>query len=120
MGAALDEVDPDGDFFQPIFITVDPERDTPNMLKIYVSNNGFPKNLIGLTGSTEQVEAAKSAYKIYSQKVPDPSGGEDYTVDHLSLIYLMDKKGKFVDVFTHASTTEDITKRLKAYKKRND
>jgi len=117
MGAALSEIDPDGRFFQPVFITVDPDRDTPDALKTYVQNNGFPKSLIGLTGSEEQIETAKAAYKIYSNKVEDPANPGEYTVDHASLIFLMDKNGKFKDVFTHNTTTEDITARLRKFKK---
>lgn len=117
MGAAQAQVDPKGEFFQPIFFSVDPERDTPESLKLYVTANGFPKNLIGLTGTIEQVEAAKAEFKIYSQKVDDPDLTDGYTVDHVSLIYLMDKDGQFVDVFTHNSTVDDIAARLKQYKK---
>ena len=119
MGAALEVVDRKGTYFQPIFISVDPERDTPEILKVYVENNGFPKNLIGLTGTTEQVEAAKLSYKIYSQKVSDPDSAAEYTIDHVSLIFLMDKEGKFANVFTHNSTTEDIILGLRNFKKSN-
>ncbi len=116
MGYALSEVDPDGTYFRPIFISVDPERDTPESLKTYVSNNGFPKGLVGLTGSSEQVETAKAAYKIFSQKVADPDSAAGYTVDHVSLIFLMDKHGDFADVFTHSTTTDIMIKKLRAYK----
>ncbi len=119
MGAALAEVDPEGEIFQPIFFSVDPERDTPESLKLYITANGFPKNLIAFTGTDDQVEAAKKAYKIYAQKVEDPDLTGGYTVDHVSLIYLMDKDGEFVDVFTHNSTVADISSRLKAFKKSN-
>lgn len=117
MGAALGQVDPEGTFFQPIFISVDPERDTPETLKTYVTNNGFPKGLVGLTGSTDQVEAAKRVFKMFSQKVPDPDGSAGYTVDHASLIFLMDNQGEFYDVFTHNTSTEDIIAGLQTYKK---
>ncbi len=117
MGQALADVDPDAELFQPIFISVDPERDTPESLAQYVSANGFPTGLIGLTGSPEQVDAAKAAYKVYSAKVNDPAMTGGYTVDHASLVFLMDENGKFADVFTHNTTTADMTARLKAYKK---
>ena len=119
MGASLAKVDPDGDYFRPIFISVDPERDTPKALNVYVTNNGFPKGLIGLTGTQEQIDDAKAAYKIFSQKVEDPDSAAGYTVDHVSLIFLMDKEGQFADVFTHETTTDEIISRLKAYKARN-
>ena len=119
MGAAQAKVDPKGEIFQPIFFSVDPERDTPESLKLYITANGFPKNLMAFTGTVEQVDAAKLAYKIYAQKAEDPDLTGGYTVDHVSLIYLMDANGEFVDVFTHNSTVDDIAKRLAAYKKAN-
>lgn len=119
VGAVLSEVDPKADYFQPIFISVDPERDTPESLKLYVTARGFPENLIGLTGTTEQVETAKTAYKIYSQKVEDPESTAEYTIDHVSLVYLMGADGKFVDVFTDSTSVPEMVKRLKRYKKRN-
>lgn len=119
MGASLAKVDPGGDYFRPIFISVDPERDTPEALKVYVTNNGFPKGLIGLTGTQAQIDTAKTAYKIFSQKVEDPDSAAGYTVDHVSLIFLMDKDGNFADVFTHKTTTDEIISRLKSYKANN-
>ena len=119
LGAVLSDVDPKGEYFQPIFMSVDPERDTPESLKLYVTARGFPKNLIGLTGTGEQVETAKTAYKIYSQKVEDPGSTAEYTIDHVSLVYLMGTDGKFVDVFTDSTTVPEMVKRLKLYKKRN-
>ncbi len=116
IGIALEEVDPEGTFFQPILISVDPERDTPESLAQYVTARGFPKGLIGLTGTSEQIEAAKLAYKVYSAKVNDPELTGGYTIDHASLIFLMDENGKFADVFTHNVTTADMARRLKAFK----
>lgn len=119
LGAVLSEIDPKAEYFQPIFISVDPERDTPESLKLYVTARGFPENLIGLTGTEEQVETAKTAYKIYSQKVADPESTAEYTVDHVSLVYLMGSDGKFLDVFTDSTTAPEMIKRLKLYKKRS-
>ena len=116
MGLALDDVDPDGSVFQPIFISVDPERDTPEALAQYVSARGFPLGLIGLTGTAEQIDKVKAAYKIYSTKVEDPDSTAGYTVDHVSLIFLMDENGKFADVFTHSTTTAEIIRRLQEFK----
>ena len=62
---------------------------------------------------------AKLSYKIYSQKVSDPDSAAEYTIDHVSLIFLMDKEGKFANVFTHNSTTEDIILGLRNFKKSN-
>lgn len=119
MSYALEQVDPKGTYFQPIFISVDPERDTPETLKQYVTADVFPKGLIGLTGTAQQIEDVKLAYKMYSAKVDDAESSVGYTIDHASLVFLMDKNGKFADVFTHSTTAEDMIKRLKSYKKRN-
>jgi len=118
IGAAMASVDPDGDYFQTIFFSVDPERDTPELLKQYVSAPIFPKGLQGLTGTPEQVEAAKAAYKIYAVKAGDETTS-DYLVDHVSLIYLFDKDSGFVDVFTHGTSTGDLMRALESYKRQN-
>ena len=116
IGAVLSDIDPKGEIFTPIFISVDPERDTPEELAVYVTNNGFPKGLVGLTGSPEQIEKAKLAYKVYSTKVPDPDSTAGYTVDHASLIFVIDRDGKFHNVFTHTSTMDDIKTGLSVFK----
>jgi len=117
MGAAQVRIDPKGDKLNYIFISVDPERDTPESLKLYVTANGFPKSLIGLTGSQDQIEAVKSAYKVYSQKVPTPDSAAEYTVDHSDIIYLMDKEGKFVEVFIGRNSVPEIAERIRTHLK---
>lgn len=79
--------------FQAVFVTVDPVRDTPARLKLYLGNDGFPRNIIGLTGTTEQVAAVIKTYRAYAQKTGE---GEDYLMDHSTVTYLMDPKGRFV------------------------
>lgn len=104
-------------YYQPIFITIDAQRDTPEKMAQYVTANGFPKGLIGLTGSTEQLKQAQKAYAVIGVKIEDGSNPDGYTYDHSSLVYLMDAKGEFVDIFTHADTPQKIADRLIAYKK---
>ena len=106
-----------GDNIQHIFISVDPERDTVESLNAYVTANGFPRGLIGLTGTVEQVEQAKTAFKVYAQKVEDDSSASDYTVDHSSIIYFMDKQGELVGFFTHTSPVSEIVTSVKQYLK---
>ena len=77
---------------QIVFISVDPERDTPQALKDYLSTDGFPEGVIGLTGTPEQVRAAADAYRAYYQKVGE---GEGYTMNHSLTVYLMGPDGKF-------------------------
>jgi len=86
---------PDADKAAGLFITVDPERDTPAVMKDYLAS--FDRHLRGLTGDREAVEAVLKSYRVYSKKVPLDGG--DYTMDHTALVYLMDKQGKFVAPF---------------------
>ena len=77
---------------QIVFISVDPERDTPQALKDYLSSDGFPEGVIGLTGTPEQVRTAADAYRAYYQKVGE---GEGYTMNHSLTVYLMGPDGTF-------------------------
>ena len=83
IGAAADRL-------QILLITVDPERDTPEQLALYLQS--FDPRVIGLTGSREQVDAALAAYKAYAKKIPTESG---YTMDHSASVYLMQADGSF-------------------------
>jgi len=117
IGAVQSRIDPAGDKMNYLFISVDPERDTPESLKLYVTANGFPKGLTGLTGTQDQIDAVKSAYKVYSQNVPTPESAADYTVDHSDIIYLMDKDGTFVEFFFGKSTVPEMVERVRAHLK---
>lgn len=83
---------------QIVFVTVDPERDTPQALKDYLSSEGFPRGVIGLTGTPEQIRAAADAYRAYYQKVGE---GEGYTMNHSLTVYLMGPDGKFRTAIAH-------------------
>jgi protein SCO1/2 len=78
-----------------LFITVDPERDSPEVLKEYLSS--FDPRIVGLTGSREAIDSVLKEFRVYSRKVPGE--GNDYTMDHTALIYLMDKQWRFVRPF---------------------
>ncbi len=91
MGAKADDL-------QIVFISVDPERDTPQALKDYLSTDGFPQGVIGLTGTPEQVRAAADAYRAMYQKVGE---GEGYTMNHSLTVYLMGPDGKFRTAVAH-------------------
>ena len=88
-----------------VFITVDPARDTPELLKGYVTN--FGPTFVGLTGTAEQVAAATRSYRVYYQKVPGKDGAP-YLMDHSSIVYLLDRNGRFVSHFTHEAKAEAI------------
>ena len=88
----------DADNLQIVFVSVDPERDTPQALKDYLSSDGFPPGVIGLTGTPEQVAATARTYRAYFQKVGD---GEDYTMNHSLTVYLMGPDGRFRSALAH-------------------
>jgi protein SCO1/2 len=101
----------DADRVNAYFVSVDPERDTPEAMKDYVSS--FDPHLKGLIGTPEQVAKVMSAYRVYAKKVPLKDG--DYTMDHTALTYLMDRDGRFVKPFNLKRTPEDAAADLKRY-----
>ncbi len=88
----------DADRTAMLFITVDPERDTPAVLKNYLSS--FDPHVRGLTGTTNALAAVEKEYRVYSKKIPEKDG--DYSMDHSAIVYLMDKDGRFVAPFNLA------------------
>lgn len=115
VAAALDLAGLAGERVQPVFITVDPARDRPEVLADYVS--AFHPRLIGLTGSEPQVRAVTRAYRVHRRKVvaPDASGPDDYVVDHGSLTYLMGPDGAFVTLFPFGTTPEAMAAAIRKY-----
>ena len=107
----LRKLGPDADRAGALFITVDPERDTPASMKDYLSN--FDPHLRGLTGDEAAVNAAIKAYRVYAKKVPVDGG--DYTMDHTAIVYLMDKDGHFVAPFSLKRTPEAAADDLRRY-----
>lgn len=97
----LEELGPDADRLNVLFITVDPERDTPEQLALYLSS--FDPRITGLSGSTEDVSAAMNAYHIYAKKVPLNDG--DYSMDHTATIAMMNSKGKYVGAMHYQAPT---------------
>jgi protein SCO1/2 len=106
---ALEDLGAKRDAVRPVFITVDPERDTPEALKAYVTS--FDAPILALTGTPEQIARAAKGYRVYFAKHQEPGG--DYSMDHSSVIYVMDPQGRFTATFTHESTPEQIAERLK-------
>jgi protein SCO1 len=102
---------PDADRARALFITVDPERDTAAVMKDYLSN--FDPHVEGLTGDPAQIAAVAKAYRAYYKKVPLDDGS--YTMDHMAVIYLMDKDGRFVSTFSLKRTTEAAAADLRRY-----
>lgn len=107
---ALDQLGPLAEKITPVFVSLDPERDTPQALGEYVK--AFHPRLVGLTGTPDQVAAVARAYRVYFKKVKDEKSTAGYTLDHTSIIYIMDAKGEFVAHFTHATAVDAIVSRL--------
>ena len=125
IGIIIDQIDKKNQLV-PIFITVDPERDTVAKLKKYLTN--FDSKIIGLTGTKEQIKFVKTKYKIFSKKVMDvkKKNGESnnhhdehdhggYSVDHTTIIYLMDKKGFYITHFSPDTNNSDMVKKINQY-----
>lgn len=107
---ALDEVpEPQRDRIVPVLVTVDPERDTPEVLKEYVA--AFGPQFKGLTGTPEQVAAALKTWRVYSRKAEVQPDGS-YLVDHSTFTYLMDPSGAYASHFSHGVTPEEMAERL--------
>jgi protein SCO1 len=94
VAAALDKLGPKADQIQPLFITVDPKRDTPAVVKQYAA--AFSPRLIGLTGTPEQIAAAAKEYRVYYAEHRTGPGPDDYSMDHSSVLYLMGPDGRFI------------------------
>jgi len=101
----------DADKVNAIFISVDPERDTPATMKDYLSS--FDPHLQGLSGAPAETAKVISSYRVYAKKVPTKDG--DYTMDHTALIYRMDREGRFVSPFNLKRTPEEAAADLKRY-----
>ncbi len=95
-----------------LFVTVDPERDTPALMADYVGS--FDSRVVGLSGSPEQIAAIEKAYRVYARKGPPQANG-DYSMDHSSVVYLMDANGGFVEALDLERPPEEVAKELAAY-----
>jgi protein SCO1 len=105
MSHAIDLLGSKGDAVQPIFITIDPARDTVEQMKLYASN--FHPRLIALTGTPEQIAEAAKAYRVYYEKAKS-TGDNDYLMDHTVFIYLMGRDGKYLSHFPPGITAEQM------------
>jgi protein SCO1/2 len=101
---------PDADRLNAVYVTIDPERDTPQQMELYLRS--FDPRIRGLSGSPAQIAKIAKAYRVYYQKVPLPDGG--YTMDHSSVIYLMDAHGDFSGVITYQEPPDQALAKLRA------
>jgi protein SCO1/2 len=108
LALALDKLGPRRDRFGIVLISVDPERDTPEILKSYVAS--FDAPITALTGTPEAVAQAAKSYRVYYAKHPRADGG--YDMDHSAVIYVMDAQGRFTATFTPDTPADAIAERL--------
>jgi len=107
----LDKLGPVAAKIQPVFITIDPERDTPERVDAFVK--AFDPRILALSGSAAEIAAVAKEYRVYFKKVPLDDGG--YTMDHTAIVYLMDKLGRFVSPFSLKRTPEAAVADLRRY-----
>ncbi len=113
IGLAMDQLGADAKSVQPLFVTLDPERDTVDNLAQYVPL--FHPKLLGLTGSIDAVQKAADAYRVYYKRVVTGAKPDDYTVDHSAFIYLIGRDGKYLTFFPPGTDAEKIVGMVRAY-----
>jgi len=114
MAAALKQLGPLRKKIQPYFITVDPERDTQEVLAGYVTY--FDKEMIGLTGSRAMIDRLLKEFNVTAEKVPDEGGDPNkYLIDHTASLYLMAPDGRFITKFAHGITPKQLADKLREY-----
>lgn len=97
----------------PVFISVDPARDTPQVMAEYLAS--FHPAIVGLTGSEEEIRVAQDAYKVFASKQQTGAGAEDYTMDHSGYLYLMAPDGHYLTHFAHTASDAELSAALKTY-----
>lgn len=112
ISAAIDRLGKDADKITPVFITIDPERDTVEVMAQYVAN--FSPRLVGLTGSPEDIAKVAKAYRVYYARAKDSGEASEYLMDHTSIIYLMGPNGEFVRHFPYTTDVDAVVKGLRA------
>jgi cytochrome oxidase Cu insertion factor (SCO1/SenC/PrrC family) len=110
MAAAIDKAGAKGERVTPVFISVDPTRDTPELLKPYVAS--FHSRFVGLTGTPAEIESVTRAYRVYARRVEDAAAPGGYTMDHTLILYLMGPDGQFVSHFTSNTSLDALTAQL--------
>ncbi|PAP97134.1 SCO family protein [Mesorhizobium wenxiniae] len=110
IAAAIEELGPDAAKLQPLFITVDPERDTPEVMGSFTA--AFDPRIVGLTGSPQQIAAVSKAYGAYGVARQGETGGDDYLMDHGTYIYIMNPQGQFVVGLDSDTPSSGIAARL--------
>lgn len=113
IAASLEALGPDAKKVVPIFITVDPERDTPEVMADYIKN--FGDEFVGLTGSPEQIAAVAKAYRVAYAKFQEKDSATDYSVDHSALVYLVGPDGDYITHLPYGTSAEKMAETLRRY-----
>jgi protein SCO1 len=100
---------PDADKLNYVFVTVDPERDTPKVMHDYVSS--FDRRIRGFTGTSDQIAKVTSQYRIYYKRIPTSDGG--YAIDHTAILYLMDQQVRYVGFIGYQEKTDAAIAKLR-------
>lgn len=109
----LEQLGDEAERLRPLFITVDPERDTPEVMAEYVAN--FDPRIVGLTGSPEQIRQASKAFRAYYAKVEQEGAPDGYTMDHSAFLYLMTPEGAYATHFAPSDDPAAIADEIRAY-----
>jgi protein SCO1/2 len=112
LSAALDSLGPLATNVRALYVTVDPERDSPEVLRAFLAD--YPR-FTGLTGSAAQVDAAKRAFRVFARRADDPADPEGYTMPHTAFSYLLDRNGRYAEHFTDALEAPDIAARIRTH-----
>jgi cytochrome oxidase Cu insertion factor (SCO1/SenC/PrrC family) len=112
IGLAVDKLGAVGDDVQPLFISVDPDRDTPDVLATYVAQ--FHPRLIGLTGTSQQIRAVADSYKAYYAKYKPPDGAV-YLIDHTGIVYLMGRSGEYLGFFPPGTSADRMVEIIRQH-----
>jgi cytochrome oxidase Cu insertion factor (SCO1/SenC/PrrC family) len=113
VSTVMEELGDDADQVVPLFVTVDPERDTPAVLADYLAN--FDERIVGLTGSPEQIKAAAKAFRVYYAKVEQDDLPGGYTMDHSAFLYLMDPEGAYATHFSHQADVTEMAGAIREF-----
>jgi protein SCO1 len=111
LSAALDLLGPLATDLRALYVTVDPERDSPEVLRGFLLE--YPR-FTGLTGSAEQVEAAKRAFRVFARRAEDPEDPDGYAMPHTAFSYLLDRDGRYAAHFTDALEADEVATRIRA------
>lgn len=112
LGQAIDQLPEGTRAPRTILISVDPERDTPDALSLYLSNDAFPDGAVGLTGTPEEIQAAAAVFRAGYERIEIPDSLAGYTMDHTSLVYLMDEDWSLKTFFTHETDAPSMAQCL--------